>query len=135
MAGSSPPTTTHITLTPPTARIAPTPPTTLGLSPLGEAIVSFDCATQDADALHEAAYRMIGTASCQIERVSDRFECHLCWPDDKPGAVDAVKMRFIDLVTDENLRAKLTRQTEPTRNLILALAFGAIAASEPKSVE
>ena len=33
--------------------------------------------------------------------------------------------RFLDLVTDENLRERIAVQTEPTRNLILALAFGA----------
>lgn len=102
---------------------------------MGETLVAFDCGTQDLGILREAAYRMIGTASCQIDRVNDRYECRLFWPDDARMDAEDMRMRFFDCVTDENLRARLAQQTEPTRNLILALAFGAIAASEPKGSE
>jgi hypothetical protein len=41
---------------------------------------------------------------------------------------DSLRVRFIDLVTDENLRERLAVKTEPVRNLILSLAFGSLAA-------
>jgi His-Xaa-Ser system protein HxsD len=97
---------------------------------VAELVVSFDCATQELGPLREAAYRLIGTASYQVERINDRYDCRLQWADGKIADADGLRLRFLDLVTDENLRAKLARETEPTRNLILALAFGAIAASE-----
>lgn len=95
-----------------------------------EVVVSFDCGTQELGPLREAAYRLIGTASCQIERSGDRYNCCLTPFGDKAANPEDLRVRFLDLVTDENLREKLARETAPTRNLIVALAFGALAASE-----
>lgn len=97
---------------------------------MSETVVSFDCGTQELGPLREAAYRVIGVASCQIERVGDRYDCRLVPTGDKAANPEDLRGRFLDLVTDENLREKLARETAPTRNLILALAFGAVAASE-----
>ena len=95
-----------------------------------EAVVSFDCDTQELGPLREAAYRLIGTASCQIEQMGDRYACRLLLTGPKAASPEGIRARFLDLVTDENLREKLARETAPTRNLILALAFGALAAAE-----
>ena len=95
-----------------------------------EAVVSFDCDTQELGPLREAAYRLIGTASCQIERMGDRYDCRLTPSGNKAVNPEDLRARFLDLVTDENLREKLARETAPMRNLILALAFGALAAAE-----
>lgn len=97
---------------------------------MAETVVSFDCDTQELGPLREAAYRLIGTASCQIERMGDRYDCRLLLTGAKAGNPEDIRARFLDLVTDENLREKLARETAPMRNLILALAFGALAAAE-----
>jgi hypothetical protein len=36
-------------------------------------------------------------------------------------------MRFLDLITDQNLREKVATETAGVRNVIVALAFGALA--------
>ena len=77
-----------------------------------------------------AAYRIIGAASCQIEKIGQKYVCHLT----AVAAADSksVRLHFIDLVTDECLRERLSEKTEPLRNLILSLAFGALALETPK---
>ena len=42
-------------------------------------------------------------------------------------ADEALRARFLDLVTDENLREKVAAETAGVRDVILALAFGALA--------
>jgi His-Xaa-Ser system protein HxsD len=91
--------------------------------------VEFDGALHSVSALNAAAYRIIGTASCQIEKIGPKYVCHLT----AVAAADpnSVRLHFIDLVTDECLRERLSERTEPVRNLILSLAFGALAAGTP----
>jgi len=95
-----------------------------------EIIVEFDCSAQGIGVLREAAYRIIGDASCQIETKGERYLCRLT-PKKRPrsDAMGGVALRehFLDLVTDENLREKIAAETSGVRNLILALAFGALA--------
>jgi His-Xaa-Ser system protein HxsD len=97
-----------------------------------EVSVEFDGAIQSLDALRAAAYRLVNLASCQIDRVADRFICKLTprknvSPAKTPDA-EFIRLHFIDLVTDENLRERVSIKTEPVRNLILSLAFGSLAA-------
>jgi hypothetical protein len=40
---------------------------------------------------------------------------------------EAIRLRFLDLVTDENLREKVAAETAGVRDVIVALAFGALA--------
>jgi His-Xaa-Ser system protein HxsD len=102
-------------------------------SPIGTA-VDFDSSIQSLGALEAAAYRLIGTATCQIDRVADRYACRLA-PSSNPqkGAAlssDDLKERFLNLVADENLRTRIAEKTEGVRNVILALAFGSLAATQ-----
>jgi His-Xaa-Ser system protein HxsD len=96
--------------------------------------VDFDASIQTLNALQAAAYRLIGTATCRIEEVNGRFVCRLETQDRslRGGIVDSdqLKTRFLDLVTDENLRARVAEKTTGIRNLILALAFGSLAADQ-----
>jgi His-Xaa-Ser system protein HxsD len=98
--------------------------------------VEFDASIQSLDALEAAAYRLIGTATCQIKRTDGRFICDLAAQSGKsanerlPDSPDALKSHFLYLVTDENLRARLAEKTEGMRNVILALAFGSLAGSD-----
>jgi His-Xaa-Ser system protein HxsD len=89
---------------------------------------------QTLGALEAAAYRLIGTATCQIERINDRFVCHLTTPIRPPRSgqlnSDSLKVQFLNLVADENLRARVAEKTEGVRNVILALAFGSLAAPQ-----
>jgi His-Xaa-Ser system protein HxsD len=98
--------------------------------------VEFDASIQSLSALEAAAYRLIGTATCQIKRTDGRFICDLVVQSGKtanerlPDSPDALKSHFLYLVTDENLRARLAEKTEGMRNVILALAFGSLAGSD-----
>ena len=93
-----------------------------------EATVEFCVQTQSLDALYAVAYRLIGTAHCQIDRRDDLFVCRLTLPSDvKAPDLDNVRGRFLDLVADENLRERIAAKTQPVRNLILSLAFGSLA--------
>jgi His-Xaa-Ser system protein HxsD len=99
-----------------------------------EVAVDFDSSVQSLGALDAAAYRLIGTATCRIDRVGDRYVCRLA-PTSNPqkGAAlspDDLKERFLNLVADENLRTRVAEKTEGVRNVILALAFGSLAATQ-----
>jgi His-Xaa-Ser system protein HxsD len=99
-----------------------------------EVAVDFDSSIQSLSALDAAAYRLIGTATCRVDRIEDRFVCRLT-PSANPqkGAVltaDDLKERFLNLVADENLRTRVAEKTEGVRNVILALAFGSLAATQ-----
>jgi His-Xaa-Ser system protein HxsD len=100
------------------------------IEPVAEIIVEFGAA-QSINALREAAYRIIGEASCLIDTVGDRNVCRLT--PKGSGIGEAVRGRFLDLVTDENLREKVAAQTAPLRDVIVALAFGAIARERDES--
>ena len=98
----------------------------------GELAVEFDATVHSLAVMNAAAYRLIGVASCQIERSENKFICRLTPSETSvkgsPPSLEAIKARYIDLVTDEALRERLSQQTEPMRNLILSLAFGSLVA-------
>jgi His-Xaa-Ser system protein HxsD len=97
-------------------------------------IVEFG-ASQSIGALREAAYRLIGEASCLIDTVDARHSCRLTPKKALAGDADeALRARFLDLVTDENLREKVAAETAGVRDVILALAFGALAREREDSV-
>src|SRR3984885_16203641 len=95
-------------------------------------VVDFDSSVQSLGALDAAAYRLIGTATCQIDRVGDRYVCRLTRSTSaqKRDSDDVLKERFLNLVIDENLRNRVAEKTEGVRNVILALAFGSLAADQ-----
>jgi His-Xaa-Ser system protein HxsD len=99
-----------------------------------EIVVDFDASIQSIGALDAAIYRLIGTATCKIDRVADRYVCRLTptVSQTKRETANAhdLKERFLNLVTDENLRARVAEKTEGMRNVILALAFGSLAATQ-----
>ena len=89
-------------------------------------VVDFGTSTQSLGALQEAAYRLIGQAACQIDEVNGRYVCRLSAYESqlKPGEI---RVHFLALVTDENLREKVRRETDRLRDVIVALAFGSLA--------
>jgi His-Xaa-Ser system protein HxsD len=96
--------------------------------------VEFNSSVQSLEALQAASYRLIGSATCVIDRVADRFVCRLSMlrnPKKRELSDNEVlRAHFIDLVTDENLREVIYLKTEGVRNVILSLAFGSLANSQ-----
>jgi len=98
-----------------------------------EIVVEFDSSAQTLSALQDAAYRLIGVASCQIEKSDMSWVCRLSARDEKRATAatgEELRKHFLDLVTDQNLRERIAAKTETTRNLILSLAFGSLANAE-----
>lgn len=90
--------------------------------------VSFSKTVQALEPLQEAAYRLIGVASCAITAEGEDFLCVL-----SPASgvePDFARARFLNLVTDENIRSRVAVRTEKVRDVILSLAFGAIASGQ-----
>jgi His-Xaa-Ser system protein HxsD len=102
-----------------------------------EITVDFDFRIQAVDALEAAAYRLIGTATCQVDLVADRFVCRLSLVSNNPKrenlSLDDLKVRFLNLVTDENIRRRVAERTRGVRDVILALAFGSLAVTQDRS--
>lgn len=93
-----------------------------------EVVVDFARSAQDIGPLQDAAYRLLALGTCHITEVGDFYRCTL-FPREAidMAASDALKIKFLDLVTDENLRHRISRDTDGVRNVVLALAFGALA--------
>lgn len=103
---------------------------------MAEILVEFDRSTQSIGALREAAYRIIRDASCQIDVVGDRYLCRLTPKQQRSSTSvgeEGLREHFLDLVTDENLREKVAAETSGVRDVILALAFGALAAKQEEA--
>ncbi|WP_431240963.1 hypothetical protein ACQ86B_29000 (plasmid) [Mycolicibacterium aichiense] len=96
---------------------------------VSEVVVDFSASTQSLGALQEAAYRLIGQAACLIDEADGRYVCRLS-PTQTQLEGEALRARFLVLVTDENLREKVGRETERLRDVIVALAFGSLAEAE-----
>jgi His-Xaa-Ser system protein HxsD len=97
--------------------------------------VEFAEGVYSLDALNAAAYRLIDVASCQIDRRSGKFLCRLSPKEDLKTDSEALRMRFLDYVTDESVRERLSTKVEPVRNLILSLAFGTLASQSNTKTE
>lgn len=98
---------------------------------VAEITIDFDSRTQSLSALNAAAYRLVGNAACQIDKNDARYVCRLT----PTGQMDceSLRLRYLELVTDENVRERLRTETEPIRNLILSLAFGSLAAQSSET--
>lgn len=94
--------------------------------PLSDVVVDFSAAIQSLDALQEAAYRLIGHAACHIDELDGRYICRLS-PSQLQVQGEALRSYFLNIVTDENLREKVRRETDRLRDVIVALAFGSLA--------
>lgn len=97
-----------------------------GVVSRSEVVVDFSSSIQSLDALREAAYRLIGQAACHIDEADGRYVCRLS-PSQSQLDVDELRSHFLNVVTDENLRAKVGRETDRLRDVIVALAFGSLA--------
>lgn len=93
--------------------------------------LEFDARVQSLDALHVAAYRMSGIATCEVVARDGHYVCNLSLRPSTGGSppVDSQTLaaNFRTIVIDENVRESMAKRTEPVRNLILSLAFGSLA--------
>lgn len=96
---------------------------------MSDVVVDFSASIQSLGALQEAAYRLIGQAACQIDEANGRYVCRLS-PSRPNCQGDELRTYFLNLVTEENLRAKVSRDTDRLRDVIVALAFGSLAEEE-----
>jgi His-Xaa-Ser system protein HxsD len=92
---------------------------------VSDVVVDFSASTQSLGALQEAAYRLIGRASCHIDQANGRYVCRLS-PSQPQFQGDDLRSHFLNLVTDENLREKVRVETDRLRDVIVALAFGSL---------
>lgn len=93
---------------------------------MSDVVIDFSASIQSLGALQEAAYRLIGQASCHIDEADGRYVCRLS-PSQPQLQSDELRSHFLNLVNDENLREKVSRETDRLRDVIVALAFGSLA--------
>jgi len=72
---------------------------------LAAIVLSFDPSAQELGPLLEAAYCLMSQASCHIDSSRDRYLCRLI-PKSTDPTDDALGERFLELVTDANLRGR-----------------------------
>lgn len=91
-----------------------------------EICLTFAPEAQREAPLRQAAYRMAGIAGCQIDFVAGHWSCRLTAPPREDLAVDVLRQRFLAILNDENLREQIEERTSKLRDVIVALAFGAL---------
>ena len=91
---------------------------------LGTAQVSFDARIYSLVVIKKAAYRFLKTFVTEITQDGDAWVCALKFTTftDAAGIERAARDLQAE-VLDQDLRATISRETEPVRNAILALAF------------
>jgi His-Xaa-Ser system protein HxsD len=92
-----------------------------------EVSLTFSREAQEEGPLRQAAYRMAGTAACQIDVVEGRWWCRLTAPPKETPTSDVLRDQFLAILNDENLREQIEVRTARLRDVIVALAFGALA--------
>ncbi len=91
-----------------------------------EISLSFSQEAQEELPLRQAAYRMTGTAACQIDIMDGRWVCRLTASDLEKSNRESLEQQFLAILNDENLREQIERRTSPLRDVIVALAFGTL---------
>jgi His-Xaa-Ser system protein HxsD len=85
--------------------------------------VSFDRESHSADAIQRAAYRFSDRLSIDLRLEADSFQCSVMLLTDDSETADEIVHGFRNEVLDYVLRERIRRETEATRNAILAMAF------------
>lgn len=93
------------------------------------AVLSFAREAQQEAPLRAAAYRMAGSASCEVDLMDGRWTCNLTTIGSETVTPELLKQRFLTVLNDENLREQIEQRTAPMRDIIVALAFGSLALS------
>ena len=81
-----------------------------------------DCV--DLNAIKSAAYKLTDICSVNFNSDKDNFICEFTFLNNsKSSPKRNFEHTFRTMVLDEELRAKISGETEPLRNLILSYAF------------
>ena len=88
--------------------------------------LAFDQATVDLDALQQRGGAVAAEMTVDIRVSGADFACTL-FPRGKDTTDDELTHRFRVEVNDQILRVRITKETEPLRNLVLARAFSQTA--------
>jgi His-Xaa-Ser system protein HxsD len=91
-----------------------------------EVCLTFSREAQDEGPLRQAAYRMASVAACQIDIVEGCWSCRLTASLPDALTPEALRDRFLAVLNDENLREQIEDRTSRLRDVIVALAFGAL---------
>lgn len=84
----------------------------------------FDTNVYKLDIIKKSAYRFTDIFSIDFEQDSSRIKCLLSFSDQKSKEfIDKTVSNFKNEVLDQDLREKISIETESVRNLILAHAF------------
>ena len=76
----------------------------------------------DIEAIKRAAYRFSDRVAIEIEPTADFIICRL-QPLSAKTQLAGLENAFRIEVLDQDLRARIAKETEPVRNLVLSLAF------------
>jgi len=98
-----------------------------------EISLAFSREGQQEAALRHAAYRLTGIAVCQIDMQEGHWVCRLTPSERDPMTPDALRERFLMVLNDENLREQIEERTSKLRDVIVALAFGALVPNPPSA--
>ena len=86
-----------------------------------------DSKVYELDAVKKAAYRILSNASPQITDENSEFICALTFADNVEEADrDSVIAEFWKELLDQDLRARIARETASVRNAILSVAFSPV---------
>lgn len=86
--------------------------------------VTFDARVFPLSVVKKAAYRFLKTFVTEITQEGDTWVCALNFVDQTDLATaEQAAQELRAEVLDQDLRASISRETEPVRNAILALAF------------
>jgi His-Xaa-Ser system protein HxsD len=89
----------------------------------GAVEVCFDHVAASVDAIQRAAYRLCDRISLELTDEGAEYQC-LLRPVREGTSISASDIESFRVeVLDEVLRERIRRETEPVRNVILALAF------------
>jgi His-Xaa-Ser system protein HxsD len=84
----------------------------------------FPLAAFSLEAVKKAAYRFSDVMSVDIRSSPDRIECIIHFDKHQSASEEQqVLAAFRNEVLDQDLRASISKETEPMRNAILAYAF------------
>jgi His-Xaa-Ser system protein HxsD len=86
--------------------------------------VSFDSQSVDPSSIKRAAYKFTDQCSADLQISEEKIVCVFDFKNEvSEEEFRDFSIEFRNEVLDEGLRAEISAQTEPVRNLILAYAF------------
>ena len=93
------------------------------LLPNNKVELNLDPSVYCVEAVQAAAYRFIDRMAVLTSRNGEYIKCDITIDDELINSSDNLISDFKKELLDQQLRIQIKAETEPTRNLILSLAF------------